>query len=240
MEKSVSQSLEGCITEVEIDSKLLSLLNSPIMLKEFFISQGLPWKQEDLEEELTVESGAKTEPTTPTTCCQLSFEEPEQPGEDFIRVGFPDLKPVYYKTQSRANRLSRQKVTNGKIKIRVITLGPQVQTIEAYVERTPNAAVLFGDKCGRVRLKSQPGKFHSNQYFFTVDLESVYESHTKPGVPVYKLSTVDSERRNKFRLVVVVVLIDNARSKEFVSRPFLLRSRTSASKTAGRFRSLSV
>jgi len=46
MEKSVSQNLEGCITEVEIDSKLRSLLNSPIMLKDFFISQGFPWKQE--------------------------------------------------------------------------------------------------------------------------------------------------------------------------------------------------
>lgn len=52
---------------------------------------------------------------------------------------------------------------NGKVKIRVISLGPQVLSIEVYVERTPDAAVLFGDKCGRVRLKSQPGKYYPNQ-----------------------------------------------------------------------------
>ena len=117
--------------------------------------------------------------------------------------------------------------------------------ISALVTQTSFCKGSSGDLAKR-RLFSQATscltleKQFSSQYFFTVDLESVYESHTKPGVPVYKLSTVDSERRNKFRLVVVVVLIDNARSKEFVSRPFLLRSRTSASKTAGRFRSLSV
>ena len=75
----------------------------------------------------------------------------------------------------------------------------------------------------------------SPQYYFTVDLDSVYESPTRHGVPVYKLSTVDAERRNNFRLVVVVVLIGDHRSKEFISRPFRLRS-----KTNGRFRSLSL
>lgn len=79
-------------------------------------------------------------------------------------------------------------------------------------------------------------RMFSSQYFFTVDLDSVYESPRKHGVPVYKLSTVDSERRNNFRLVVVVILIGDARSKEFISRPFRLRS-----KTNGRFsRSLSL
>ena len=78
-------------------------------------------------------------------------------------MNFPDLKHVYLKIQSRANRLSRQRVENGKVKIRVISLGPQVLSIEVYVERTPDAAVLFGDKCGRVRLKSQPGKYYPNQ-----------------------------------------------------------------------------
>lgn len=78
-------------------------------------------------------------------------------------------------------------------------------------------------------------RIFSSQYFFTVDLDSVYESPKKHGVPVYKLSTVDLERRNKFRLVVVVVLIGDDRSKEFFSRSFRLRS-----KSNGRFRSLSL
>lgn len=78
-------------------------------------------------------------------------------------------------------------------------------------------------------------RMFSSQYFFTVDLDSVYESPSKRGVPVYKLSTVDSERRNNFRLVVVVILIGDARSKEFISPPFRLRSRLN-----GRFRSMSL
>ena len=117
----------------------------------------------DEEPELELDSGTKTEPSTPTACCQRSFEDLGQPGDGVIRVGFPDLKTVYLKTQSRANRLSRQRVENGKVKIRVVALGPQVQTIEVYVERDPDAAVLVGDKCGRVRLKAQPGKYFPNQ-----------------------------------------------------------------------------
>ncbi|XP_066022290.1 uncharacterized protein [Pocillopora verrucosa] len=181
------------------------------------------------------QDGTKTEPQSPTSCCHI-FENLGLEGEDVeIRVDFPDLKLVYHKTQSRANRQSRQRVVKGKIKVRVLTQGHQVQTIEVYVERTPNAALLVGDKCGRVYLKSQPGPYFPNKYYFTVDLDSVYESPTRRGVPVYKLSTVDAERRNNFRLVVVVVLIGDHRSKEFISRPFRLRS-----KTNGRFRSLSL
>ena len=52
---------------------------------------------------------------------------------------------------------------NGKIKIQVISLGPQVLSIEVYVERTPDAAVLVGDRCGRVRLNSHPGRYYPNQ-----------------------------------------------------------------------------
>ncbi|KAK2551863.1 hypothetical protein P5673_027102 [Acropora cervicornis] len=209
-------------TATEKDSKLLGLLNSPLILKEILVSQSLPWRQND-------------EPTTPNGYCQPSFADlVEAPWENNIKVNFPDLKHVYLKIQSRANRLSRQRVENGKVKIRVISLGPQILSIEVYVERTPDAAVLFGDKCGRVRLKSQPGKYYPNQHYFTVDLDSVYDSPTNQGVPVYKLSTVDSERRNKFRLIVVVVLIGDIRSKEYISRSFRLRSR------AGRFRSESL
>lgn len=198
------------------------------------ISQGLPWKLEgDIVEDSIFEGGTKSEPTSPTSC---SSQSPWRPIEDSdISVTFPDLKLVYQKTQSRANRQSRQRVENGKIKIRVYTAGPQVQSIEVYVERTPDAAVLVGDRCGRVSLKSQPGKYLPHQHFFTVDLDSIYESPTKHGVPVYKLSTVDSQRRNKFRLVVIVILIDDTRSKEFISPSFRLRS-----KPGGRFRSLSL
>ena len=111
------------------------------------------------EGEPKLETGAKSEPSTPTSC----FQSPWQPVEDDISVSFPDLKLVYQKTQSRANRQSKQRVENGKIKIRVNSSGPQVQSIEVHVERAPDAAVLVGDRCGRVFLKSQPGKHLPHQ-----------------------------------------------------------------------------
>lgn len=80
-----------------------------------------------------------------------------------IKVEFPDLKLLYHKTQSRVNRQSRQRVVKGKIKVCVTTGGHQVQTIEVYVERTPDAAHLVGDKCGRVYLKPQPVGFFSSK-----------------------------------------------------------------------------
>ena len=80
-----------------------------------------------------------------------------------ITVTFPDLKELYFKTQSRVGRHSRQRVVKGKIKVCVATGGHQVQTIEVYVERTPDAAHLVGDRCGRVYLKPQPGPYFSSK-----------------------------------------------------------------------------
>lgn len=121
----------------------------------------------DLDEESKLDSGHKTEPQSPKTCCQSIFEkmeleEEEQPALR-IKVDFPDLKPLYHKTQSRVNRQSRQRVVKGKIRVCVTTGGHQVQTIEVYVERTPDAAHLVGDKCGRVCLKPQPGPYFSSK-----------------------------------------------------------------------------
>lgn len=119
----------------------------------------------DFNEE--VNSGSKTEPQTPTSCCQSFFENlelGEEPGTGLhITVSFPDLKELYLKTQSRVGRHSRQRVVKGKIKVCVSTGGHQVQTIEVYVERTPHAAHLVGDRCGRVYLKPQPGPYFSSK-----------------------------------------------------------------------------
>ena len=116
----------------------------------------------DLDEESSeLVSGTKSEPQSPTSCCQSIFESLELGREPdiSISVDFPDLKPLYHKTQSRVNRQSRQRVVKGKIKVRVTTRGHQLQTIEVYVERTPDAAHLVGDKCGRVYLKPQTGPY---------------------------------------------------------------------------------
>lgn len=65
--------------------------------------------------------------------------------------------------------------------------------------------------------------FPDPQQHLSVDLDSVYMS--SHGTPVYKLSTVDADRRNRFRLVVTVFFIDGKGSRSFVSPTFLLRSR---------------
>ena len=118
-------------------------------------------------EEVKLDSGSKTEPQSPTSCCQSLFSDlelGEEPGTVLhITVTFPDLKELYFKTQSRVGRHSRQRVVKGKIKVCVATGGHQVQTIEVYVERTPDAAHLVGDRCGRVYLKAQPGAYFSSK-----------------------------------------------------------------------------
>ena len=118
-------------------------------------------------EEVKLDSGSKKEPQSPTTCCQSIFENlelGEEPGTGLhITVTFPDLRELYLKTQSRVGRHSRQRVVKGKVKVCVSTGGHQVQTIEVYVERTPDAAHLVGDRCGRVCLKPQPGPYFSSK-----------------------------------------------------------------------------
>ncbi|PFX23619.1 hypothetical protein AWC38_SpisGene11829 [Stylophora pistillata] len=145
------------------------------------------------------------------------FREPEE-----VKVHFLGLKKEYEKVQSRVNRQSRQRLTDGKVRI-MVTADAQIAHIDVHVERTPMATTLCGDVTGKVPLKVKMGGQVVNKQYLSVDLDSVYLS--KKGTPVYKLSTVDAERRNQFRLVVTVQFIDGARSRSFVSPSFLLRSR---------------
>ena len=119
------------------------------------------------DEEVKLDSGSKTEPQSPTSCCQSIFENlelGEEPGAVLhVTVTFPDLKELYLKKQTRVSRHSRQRVEKGKVKVCVATGGHQVQTIEVYVERTPDAAHLVGDRCGRVSLKPHPGPYFSSK-----------------------------------------------------------------------------
>lgn len=139
-----------------------------------------------------------------------------------VKVHFLGLKKEYEKVQSRINRKSRQRLTDGKVRI-MVTADAQIGNIEVQVERTPMATTLCGDVTGKVPLKVKMGSQNVNKQYLSVDLDSVYMS--EKGTPVYKLSTVDAERRNQFRLVVTVQFIDGARSRSFVSPSFLLRSR---------------
>lgn len=142
--------------------------------------------------------------------------------EPNVKVHFLGLKKEYEKVQSRVNRQSRQRLTDGKVRI-MVTADAQITAIEVHVERTPMATALCGDITGRVPLKVKMGGQVVNKQFLSVDLDSVYMSSN--GTPVYKLSTVDADRRNRFRLVVTVKFIDGGFSRSFVSPAFLLRSR---------------
>ncbi|XP_031557624.1 uncharacterized protein LOC116294212 isoform X1 [Actinia tenebrosa] len=146
------------------------------------------------------------------------------------RVYFLNLRSVYEKVQCRKNKHSKQRVTGAVIDM-MVTYCAQIQHVEVYVERLPEAAKLCGDHNGQVPLKPRMDNlmltddYQSHQYF-SVDLDAIYES-PETGCPVYKLSTVDSERRNRFRLVVYIVFLDGTRSRPTFSLSFLLRSKRS-------------
>lgn len=142
--------------------------------------------------------------------------------EQKVNVHFLGLKKEYEKVQSRVNRQSRQRLTGSKVRI-VVTTDAQIADVMVYVERAPMAAALCGDSTGRVPLKVKMGTQVVNKHHLSVDLDSVYMS--PQGTPVYKLSTVDAERRNRFRLTVSTFFVDGKGSKTFVSPAFLLRSR---------------
>ncbi|KAJ7365897.1 hypothetical protein OS493_002623 [Desmophyllum pertusum] len=149
------------------------------------------------------------------------------PSDPNVKVHFLGFKKEYEKVQSRVNRQSRQRLADGKVRM-MVTTDAQITQIEVRVERAPMAAALSGDVTGRVPLKVKMGAQVLNKQYLSVDLDSVYMS--SKGTPVYKLSTVDADRRNRFRLVVTVLFIDGGRSQSFVSPTFLLRSRRSERK----------
>ncbi|XP_028407014.1 uncharacterized protein LOC114529408 [Dendronephthya gigantea] len=142
-------------------------------------------------------------------------------------VEFIDLKEVYEKVQSRAGGGSHQRVSSGEINIRAISDG-QLCGMDVFVERMPEAAALCGDMNGRIPLEVNYEDYFKNQQLFSVDLDSVY--NTPDGTPVYKLATVDAERRNLFNLIVFLKFIDGTESGPFMSKPFLLRSRKPGSR----------
>ena len=86
----------------------------------------------------------------------LPFREPK------AKVEFQGLKKCYEKAQSRVNKISRQRVDSGKVRI-MVTSEAQIQHIDVHVERAPKAAVLFGDSCGQVRLETHKYVHHHNK-----------------------------------------------------------------------------
>ncbi|XP_031574131.1 uncharacterized protein LOC116307937 [Actinia tenebrosa] len=161
--------------------------------------------------------------------CDLKYSTTAMSG---VHVEFLNLREVYEKAQTRINRKSRQRIIKGRVDM-VVTFDAQIQDIAVMVERIPKARALAGDQCGQVSLEVSVEKLELNKQYFSVDLDSIYLAQDG-RTPVYKLSTVDAERRNRFHLAIVVIFIDGTRSQTIFSRPFLLRSK----KTLRCFRSI--
>ena len=145
-----------------------------------------------------------------------------------VVVEFMDLKGIYKKFQSRAGGGSRQRITSGLINIRTTSEG-QLCDMNVFVQRTPEAAALCGDVNGRIPLDVNHEGYFQNQQYFLVDLDSVYD--TPDGTPVYKLATVEAERRNVFHLVVFLRFVDGTESGPFISKPFLLQSKKTGNRS---------
>lgn len=169
----------------------------------------------------------KCEKITEDNCCFMA-EDVEDLSKHvtnnvpYSTVEFLDLRDVYEKIQSRAGGGSHQRISKGNINITATSEG-QLCGIEAFVQRVPEAATLCGDFNGKVPLTVTHEAHFQNQQTFSFDLDSVYNSPN--GTPVYKLATVDAERRNLFIVIVLLKFIDGTKSQPFVSKPFLIRSR---------------
>ena len=59
------------------------------------------------------------------------------------------------------------------------------------------------------------------QYYFAVNLDSVYDG---PFAPVYQLAKVEMDKRNIFQLLVELSFLDEE-TQQFYSKPFMMRSR---------------
>ena len=86
---------------------------------------------------------------------------------------FIDLNQVYHKAQSRVGRESRQRLVDARIRM-LITFQAQIQGIQVFVERIPEAALLCNDFNGRVKLETKMGKLESNKVSRLIVLQGQY------------------------------------------------------------------
>lgn len=146
-------------------------------------------------------------------------------------VEFLNLKKYYEKVQTRRDGISAQRPMDCNIRI-LVDFDPAwiSQNVDVFVQRHPESAKLCGDFNGRVKLKvKREVTKRGNLEYFSVDLDSVYKSQYDR--PVYKLSTVDPVRRNRFLLIVRLSSLEQNKFQHFKSSPFLVRSRKPTSAT---------
>ncbi|XP_020603152.1 uncharacterized protein LOC110042142 isoform X1 [Orbicella faveolata] len=186
---------------------------------------------QDLDEILGGEQGNASDDT------QLLLHDPYQhpfhvtvQDPPDIQVEITDLKDVYDKFQikkvltseeAEKSSTSEQRIAQGKVSGVVWTSG-QIETITAFVQRTPEAAEKAHDTIGPVELRVSYEKHGVQSIHFSIDLDSVYK--TPKGELVYSLDRVEMEMRNMWQLVIVVELIDGS-TQQFTSKEFRIRTR---------------
>ncbi|CAH3021668.1 unnamed protein product [Porites evermanni] len=100
----------------------------------------------------------------------------------------------------------------------------QIFAIKVWVFREPAAAKLHQDKNGHVELEVIHRKHDVDKYYFSVNLDSVYDG---PFAPVYQLARVEMEKRNAFQLLVELSFHNGVEeeTQQFYSKPFTMRSK---------------
>lgn len=150
----------GMLSIVYLDSEWYKCIINMSIIQWLIII--LPYLECD--EELKPYQVAKREQEIYSSCCYSN--SPWQPvprnplaqyrdatyGQGEERVYFLNLRNVYEKVQCRKNKHSKQRVTGAVIDM-MVTYCAQIQHIEVYAERLPEAAKLCGDHNGQVPLK---------------------------------------------------------------------------------------
>lgn len=157
---------------------------------------------------------------------KMSFDElTPKPMKNSVQ--FLNLKKCYEKVQKRQDGISTQRPMDCNIRmIAKFDAAWSARDIDVFVQRHPDSAKLSGDFNGRVKLGVLIGEKNDNMINFSVDLDSVYQSNN--NTPIYKLSTVDPLRRNRFILIIRLSSRNLNRQQYFTSPSFLIRSRRPA------------
>lgn len=145
-----------------------------------------------------------------------------------IQVAILDLKDVYDKFQRKGSS-SEQRIANGRVTGVAWTTIHQVEKIEAFVQRTPEAANKVGARLyvGPMELKVTYETCEPHRVNFSVDLDSLYK--TPSGDFVYALDKVEVDERNVWQLVINVTLTGGF-TASFKSKGFRIRTKPRAAK----------
>ncbi|XP_067056496.1 uncharacterized protein [Acropora muricata] len=156
----------------------------------------------------------------PTTSTDMANDHLDQQFQDIeevlgkemaqqaIQVAILDLKDVYDKFQRKGSS-SEQRIANGRVTGVAWTTIHQVEKIEAFVQRTPEAANKVSERLyvGPMELKVTYETCELHRVNFSVDLDSLYK--TPSGDIVYALDKVEVDERNVWQLVINVTLTGN-------------------------------